>query len=125
MRITSTSAWRSRLAAATPPKPPPTITTRGRTEPGFRAGEWTYAHGHGEGYLGDIVVVAHATGLDVIVFDGEQEMAVLEGNKVIHGQSGGPVMTSREVTGVVNAVARPLPFSFSRELKDTVICQHS
>ena len=89
---------------------------------GFRPGEYIYAHGHGQGRPGNMVVVARATGFGEQIFDGVRPFARISGNDFIHGQSGGPVFTGRGVTGMVNAVDEGHA-SFSRELKDTVACR--
>jgi hypothetical protein len=85
---------------------------------------------HGQGFADGLPIVR-----SVPVMDYEQlrEMAIDRGwgvlayNRFIPGMSGGPVLDSisGKVVGTVNAFSPFFPISFSRELKETVLCQPS
>lgn len=92
---------------------------------GFKERAWYFGTGHAGGLpvLTSIPVMfaqvlnqmPHPRGWKVLAY-----------NRYIKGQSGGPALNDRgEATGTVNALGIDYRISFSRQLKDTIICQPS
>lgn len=92
---------------------------------GFQERQWYFGTGHAGGLpiLTSIPVmfaqvlndVPHPRGWKVLAY-----------NRYIKGQSGGPALNVRgEATGTVNALGIDYRISFSRQLRDTIVCQPS
>jgi hypothetical protein len=92
---------------------------------GYRAGQWYHGTGHARGLpVLTSVPVLYTPLLNAKPHD--RGWAILAYNRYIPGQSGGPSLNDRgEAVGTVNAYGLWFPMSFSRPLKDTIICQHS
>lgn len=91
---------------------------------GFHDREWYHGQGHAGGWP---VIESVPIMYSQLVTDGADEehgWAILIYNRVIPGQSGGPVLNNRgEVTGTVNALGIYQVISFSKPLRDTPACQ--
>lgn len=90
---------------------------------GYRDGQWYHGTGHARG----LPILTSVPVLYSRVLNEESHprgWAVLIYNRFIPGQSGGPVLNQwGAVTGTVNAYNPIWPISFSRQLRDTIICQ--
>ena len=90
---------------------------------GYHDKQWVHATGHARGLpiLQSLPVMYSR----LVQYAGiNRGWSVLIYNAVIPGQSGGPVLNQRgEVVGTVNAYNPFYPVSFSRALKDTILCQ--
>lgn len=87
---------------------------------GYRAGEWVWAVGYAHGAPFQTAIALYATYLKA----GDGKRVLIGPYTVIPGMSGGPIMNARgEVVGIVNAFIPDTEISFSRELKDTDLCQ--
>lgn len=90
---------------------------------GYQDRHWYFATGHARGDLfAESVSVMYAKIMDYV--GAEKGWAALVYNRVIPGQSGGPVLNERgEPTGTVNAYSIRDVMSFSRPLSETPICR--
>lgn len=90
---------------------------------GYRDGQWYHATGHARGLpvLQSLPVMFSK----LVQWAGANRgWSVLVYNAVIPGQSGGPMLNSYgNAVGTVNAFNPFYPVSFSRALRDTIICQ--
>jgi hypothetical protein len=91
---------------------------------GFRDRQWYFGTGHAGGLpILTSVPVLFANVLNEI--DHPRGWKILAYNRYIPGQSGGPALNERgEAVGTVNAFAIFFLASFSRQLKDTILCQN-
>lgn len=90
---------------------------------GFLDRHWYSAQGHAEGL--PVITAVNIMYAELAQWAGKDRgWSVLVYNRVIPGQSGGPILDSLsgKVVGVVNAFGIFFPISFSRELKRTVVC---
>lgn len=93
---------------------------------GFRDRQWYYGAGHGRGDpLPQIVAVRYSAALTFIAEQyGAKAWGILQANRFVPGMSGGPVLDSAgRVVGTVNAYGIEQRISFSRQLRDTIICK--
>jgi hypothetical protein len=92
---------------------------------GYQEGQWYHAQGFARG-LSPITSLPVMFSKLMQLSGMNRGWAVLIYNAVIPGQSGGP-MVSREgrAVGTNNAYNPFYPVSFSRQLKDTIICSQS
>jgi hypothetical protein len=90
---------------------------------GYQNGQWYYGTGHARGLpILTSVPVLYAKAMNLKLTP--RGWAILIYNRFIPGESGGPVLnTSGRVTGTVNAYSPEWPISFSRQLRDTIICK--
>lgn len=87
---------------------------------GFHEGEWYYGIGFGWGLPVPQVKAVRHTAYPWLL---EPNWNRLDANRFVPGMSGGPVLDSQNrVVGTVNAYGM-IRISFSRALKDTVICK--
>lgn len=89
---------------------------------GYQDQHWYFGTGHARGDpYPEVISVMFSKFVD---FGGERGWATLIYNAFIPGQSGGPVFNEAgEVVGTVNAYNPFFPISYSRQLKDSPICQ--
>ena len=87
---------------------------------GIRPGSWVFAVGYANGWPIQRMTMHLAT-----PHKSNSGFVVLLGHDtVIPGMSGGPVLNAKgEIVGMVNAYNRVFGMSFSRDLKDTSVCQ--
>lgn len=91
---------------------------------GFADAKWYHGIGHGGGLITPQAKAVRYSALFTLF--GSKRWGVLEANRFVPGMSGGPVLDQTgRVVGTVNAYGLLERISFSRELKDTVICQGS
>lgn len=90
---------------------------------GFKDREWYFGTGHARGLpILTSVPVMYSRFLNLTGHP--RGWAILAYNRYIPGQSGGAALNSRgEATGTVNALGIYANISFSRALKDTIVCQ--
>lgn len=87
---------------------------------GYKPGEWVFAIGYAGGRPWQTMTMLLAT----YKTDSEGRRVLFGYPSVIPGMSGGPILNAQgEVVGIVNAYVPGLPFSFSRELRDTSLCR--
>lgn len=88
---------------------------------GFHTSEWYWSDGYAWGLPYQTAVAVFTS-----AFHDETGKRILYGKHAfIPGMSGGPVMNAEgEVVGLVNAYHPIFGLSFSRDLKDTSLCQH-
>lgn len=90
---------------------------------GYTNGEYYYAIGFADGLPWSQAVTIHADWLATLLY-GDKLQNVFKGiETVIPGMSGGPVLNAQgQVVGVINAY-NGYGMSWSRALRDTVICE--
>jgi len=90
---------------------------------GYHDRQWYHAQGHARGWP---VITSVPILFSQLVTDAAQDehgWAVLVYNRVIPGQSGGPILNDRgEAVGTVNALGIYIEISYSKPLQDTPIC---
>lgn len=89
---------------------------------GFQDGTWYFGIGHGMGFH---IPQAKAVRYSAIwTLFGSAKWGILEANRFVPGMSGGPVLDQTgRVVGTVNAFGIFQRISFSRQLRDTILCQ--
>jgi hypothetical protein len=89
---------------------------------GFRDGQWYFGIGNGRGYaVPQMKSVRYSL---VFTLFGSDRWGILEANRFVPGMSGGVVLDQwGRAVGTVNAYGLIQRISFSRQLKDTIVCQ--
>jgi hypothetical protein len=86
---------------------------------GFKAGQWVHVVGYAKGWPWQTMQLLLAT----YKKDTDGKRVIFGFPTFIPGQSGGLVAQDGAITGIVNSYIPGMPFSFSRELKDTSLCR--
>ena len=91
---------------------------------GYVEGRWYLGVGHAGARNWQTAMPLVGTGSRVSIREGGKPMAILYGDKFIPGMSGGMTIDLRtqRLVGVVNAFSPIFPMSFSREMRDTILC---
>lgn len=87
---------------------------------GYHAGEYVWSTGYAKGLPFQTAIALYTT----YIKDSGGKRVFIGPYAVIPGMSGGPVMNAHgEVVGTVNAYIPQTGISFSRDLRDTSVCQ--